>query len=988
MVITETVEVDISVNKQKLQKEFNDVRDDIKWFTNRLESDEASELSLNVSLKEKELRELRNRLKKAIAEENATAEIEIRADIARLQQGLTQSKRELRNFVRTWDKEVSVLGKLFDWVNSEIKKTRDELKALWKDTSKLDALSEQFRKWEISAEKFNKELDKIKPTKFDKITSSAKKTAAAFGLVFAVDKLLEFWRALLSLSSDLEETTSKFNVIFDWINKEATDAFDSLADRVWRSRLDIKRFGAELADVLKPLWFTTEEALWLSEQMTQLAIDVASFNNVSDAQAINAFRSAITWEREALKSLGIVINEADVKTEAYTSWLALQGAELTKTQKAQATYNLLLKNSTDAQGDAERTSWSYANVIKKLQGRFTDVWAALGQKVLPIFSKLAEIIISLIDTTTKYSKEIWFLFWAVVTLISAKWLLWLFNILTKLIPVIKWTVAANWLLTLSSNSANVSISLLSKTTLIAIRNFWLFATAIWWVIQAFEAYKTALDLISATDAAQAAQDSYFSTQNKRIEDVKNNIKKLKSENEKLFKSDTQNSQQRIKINEKLIEAEQKFLKTAILWLNINENNAKTVKDLTDEWIELRKEAEKLAKQYWINIDTQNEFNDSQEKWLKTINDLKWNIEDLTNQLNSATIWSEDFNKIQKEIETEQARLDKVLWKSATTEKENIKTQIELEKERQEKYEKFLEERNAKIEEQTKREIELAETAQSEIDKAIDKSKDNIESYKDKIKSTTEAFKDYKRGAIDEIQDINNSLENLDKDRASSLAQRILEIQEEIKALDESWKFYFETVEERKKLEEELALARKNTTQTAIDEAKKQAQLSPTEEILQEIQAEKTRLENRRTTLQAEILLEQEKTNQEIALLNAKVSNEEEQLESLAQLRINTEAFVTARLSEEANKQIESTQKVIDKVKELIELKKEAWLTWTVETPETNDSTNWDNTASWWNTINLNIWWVTVTWEADEDRLIEKIKQALIDAQKNAERWIY
>jgi hypothetical protein len=50
--------------------------------------------------------------------------------------------------------------------------------------------------------------------------------------------------------------------------------------------------------------------------MIKLAIDVASFNNVSDDQAINAFTKALTGEREALKSLGIVISEPDVKAKA------------------------------------------------------------------------------------------------------------------------------------------------------------------------------------------------------------------------------------------------------------------------------------------------------------------------------------------------------------------------------------------------------------------------------------------------------------------------------------------------------------------------------------------------------------------------------------------------------------------------------------------------------------------------------------------------
>ncbi len=129
--------------------------------------------------------------------------------------------------------------------------------------------------------------------------------------------------------------------------------------------------------------------------MVQLALDVASFNNRQDEDVIRAFTSAITGERESLKTLGIVITEADVKTEAYTSGLARQGAELSKTAKAQATINLLFKNSTDAQGDLIRTQDSFANKSKALQATLKDLGEVMGNFLLPmataVVSKFTDI---------------------------------------------------------------------------------------------------------------------------------------------------------------------------------------------------------------------------------------------------------------------------------------------------------------------------------------------------------------------------------------------------------------------------------------------------------------------------------------------------------------------------------------------------------------------------------------------------------------------
>lgn len=203
--------------------------------------------------------------------------------------------------------------------------------------------------------------------------------------------------AFVKLASDAEETENKFNVVFNSIKKQAADWASSFGTSVGRSTQEIQKFSSGLGDVLKPLGFTTEEAFKLSSEMTQLALDVASFNNRQDADVVRAFTSALTGERESLKTLGIVINEADVKQEAYRSGIARVGQELTKTQKAQATINLLYANSKDAQGDLLRTQDSFANQLKRLQGSFQDLGVSLGKIILPAATEFVKKITSLLN---------------------------------------------------------------------------------------------------------------------------------------------------------------------------------------------------------------------------------------------------------------------------------------------------------------------------------------------------------------------------------------------------------------------------------------------------------------------------------------------------------------------------------------------------------------------------------------------------------------
>jgi len=199
--------------------------------------------------------------------------------------------------------------------------------------------------------------------------------------VFAVSTILAFWKKLLWLWSDVEEFESKFKTVFKGVEEQAFSTFTTMGDAVWRSRTELIKYAWTVGDTLKPLGFASDQALVLSENMIKLAIDVASFNNVSDDQAINAFTKALTGEREALKSLGIVISEADVKTKALELGLAKQGEELSKTTKAMATYQLLLDNTADAQGDAIKTADSFANQLKKVQGIIADTFAKAGRTI-------------------------------------------------------------------------------------------------------------------------------------------------------------------------------------------------------------------------------------------------------------------------------------------------------------------------------------------------------------------------------------------------------------------------------------------------------------------------------------------------------------------------------------------------------------------------------------------------------------------------------
>nr|HPO06090.1 tape measure protein [Candidatus Gracilibacteria bacterium] len=108
------VEADLTQLKSGL-KEAGNIVDSEKA---RLQSKTAINMSLNLANLRTQLREINELIKQAVKDGDRAAEIKFRANATLLQKEITKANRELLNFTRTGDKNVSALSKLFDGVKT------------------------------------------------------------------------------------------------------------------------------------------------------------------------------------------------------------------------------------------------------------------------------------------------------------------------------------------------------------------------------------------------------------------------------------------------------------------------------------------------------------------------------------------------------------------------------------------------------------------------------------------------------------------------------------------------------------------------------------------------------------------------------------------------------------------------------------------------------------------------------------------------------
>ncbi len=182
--------------------------------------------------------------------------------------------------------------------------------------------------------------------------------------------------APLAMASRLQESVSKFGVVFGAADDRMSRWSDNAADALGTSRREMIDMLSSMQDLLVPMGVLPGEATEMSKTMSQLAVDLGSFNNVDTADAFNDLMAAMTGSGEVMKKYGVILTEAAVKQELLA--MGVDPNSIDNAAKAQARLNIIMRGTTAAQGDAIRTADGWANQLKRGQSVVVDIAGAIG----------------------------------------------------------------------------------------------------------------------------------------------------------------------------------------------------------------------------------------------------------------------------------------------------------------------------------------------------------------------------------------------------------------------------------------------------------------------------------------------------------------------------------------------------------------------------------------------------------------------------------
>ena len=207
-------------------------------------------------------------------------------------------------------------------------------------------------------------------------------------------------------ATDYIEAQNLFTVTLRDNLKDATTWADNFSSKLYLDPANVQQYMGSFNSLITGLGVGSKKALTMSENMTQLVYDLASFKNLSVDTAYKKLMSGASGEIEPLRNVGIALNEATLQRVAYDYGIKENISDLSEATKVQLRYIQILRSSSEWQGDMAKTLNSPANSLRVLQMEFTQLGRAIENIFIPIMQKIIPVVAAVTEILQDFANKI------------------------------------------------------------------------------------------------------------------------------------------------------------------------------------------------------------------------------------------------------------------------------------------------------------------------------------------------------------------------------------------------------------------------------------------------------------------------------------------------------------------------------------------------------------------------------------------------------
>lgn len=213
--------------------------------------------------------------------------------------------------------------------------------------------------------------------------------AAGFAASFAAVGIGNFLKDAITNASDFNEQGTAVGQVFGKAAADIQAFAASGATSLGQSKVQILEAAKSFGIYGKAAGLAGTDNADFSKTMVGLATDLASFNNTSVDEAIQALGSGLRGEAEPLRRFGVLLDDATLRAKAMEMGLVKSTKDALSPQvKVLAAYGSIMDQTSTQQGDFARTSDGLANQQRILSANMENLSIKIGTALLPVMNNL------------------------------------------------------------------------------------------------------------------------------------------------------------------------------------------------------------------------------------------------------------------------------------------------------------------------------------------------------------------------------------------------------------------------------------------------------------------------------------------------------------------------------------------------------------------------------------------------------------------------
>lgn len=270
------------------------------------------------------------------------------------------------------------------------------------------------------ASKVNGELDNVKVT-LKGVGQEAKKgtslwsafTKGISGAIVKTGIIVGSLRRIIGKMSDAVENAGQYQEALNLFSVTLAENYEKamswvtkFSDALYLDPTNVMNYMGSFNSLIKGLGVGSENAYFMSQNLTQLVYDLASFKNLDFETSFTKLQSAISGEIEPLRNVGVALSQNTLQELANSLGIQQKVATMNEAQKAQLRYIQILKSSTEWQTDMGRTLISPTNAMRVFKEQVQLLGKAIGRVLIPIVMELLPYMVALTQILTDFANKL------------------------------------------------------------------------------------------------------------------------------------------------------------------------------------------------------------------------------------------------------------------------------------------------------------------------------------------------------------------------------------------------------------------------------------------------------------------------------------------------------------------------------------------------------------------------------------------------------